>query len=391
MPIESAVASGKEIAWHGRILPNGRAGFSPEKVSKRPPVNAFDLSGVTDRERAENDDFIQQFGESEFLRIKKSVSDPGSSNVSKSPTQSRRAVRGSKGLTSHGRAVVYNCIDYLEWRFGARNLTFATVTLPSVTNEQADAITGEWSAIIKTFVKNLGRKLNVQSLPNWIVGAYENQPRRSSRCGTAFLHFHFIFVGRKRGKSWAVTHGQIRQAWRSAIISRLPCLSDLDFTATENAVGVKQSAASYISKYLSKGSGVVGDVANDAAIRNPSSWFSASLSLRRIVARCVRSGRYIGAFLRSLRRECWLYLRAVRLDSAGEDGVIVGWFGQLKPGWSQLLDIPMYIPVEESNPFVFQFPLPKRFHDGYFPIVLNVGYAHLFNLVSPRISKTAES
>ena len=76
-----------------------------------------------------------------------------------------------------------------------------------------------------------------------------------------------------------------------------------------------------------------------------------------------------------------MFKKAVKVcDSSGHE-FIVGWYGQLKPGWSLLLDIPMFIPVEESMSSVFQFPLPKAFNDGYTPIVLNIGYVHLAPLV----------
>lgn len=367
---------------NGRIHPNGRAGYSVERLSKHAPVNGSDLRSRLSEDEEFNSRQFRMRGLDTYSQIDRSVSDPGLSNVAISHRpEKQRSARGSKGLTSHGRKLVMNAIDYLQWRFGRRCLSFGTVTLPSMTDEQDLEVTQKWGEIIRRFNQSVGRKLHEKGLPRWIVGACENQPSRSSREKQSCLHFHFVFAARFPKSDWRVTHSEIREAWRSAVLSVVSSLSDSDFSACEHVVGIRKSVTAYIAKYLTKGSGIVGNVADLPNRRFPNSWYSCSLSLRSIVNRSTRTGEFIGAFLSRLHEESWLYLKRVEITAADGHKVTVGWSGQLKPGWSQLLDVPVYIPIEESDAKLLQFPFQKVFHDGYFPIVLNIGLAHHSSVV----------
>jgi hypothetical protein len=344
-----------------------------ERTTKNTPVSLCDLNHRPTEDEMFRVRLKNLYGTSVLESLPSPGAAPGLSNVTNSTREYKTpARRGSKGLTSHGRAIVFNAIDYLQWRFGRSSLSFGTVTIPSVTPEQNAAITKEWSRIIDLFTKYIRRKLHVQGLPDWIVGAHEIQTSRLSTHGLACLHFHFVIVARRSRGAWGITHKEVRELWRRAVVSRVPSLADVSFSACEHLVAIRKSVASYLSKYLTKGSGVVGDVDAPPDSKHPHSWHSCSLSLRRIVARSTRSGRHIGAFLSGLGEESWIYKKAVKIKGFEGEEFVVGWYGQLLPGWSRLLDVPVHVPVEEGNPLVFQFPLPKRFHDGYVPIVLSV-------------------
>lgn len=370
-------SSSKPQEINGRIRPNGRAGYSVERDRKYTPVNGSDLiPGLTEDEEF-NSKLFRLHGGAELRSILEANAALGLSNVPNSHRDGKRiAKRGSKGLTSHGRSQVFNGIEYLQWRFGRRQLSFGTVTLPAMTREQDEQVTQEWSQIVRIFVQNLRRKLNATSLPNGIVGASEMQSRRSERDGVAALHLHFVFVGRLPKSHWRITPKTIRSAWRGAVVSRVPSLADTSFCATEHIVAVKHSVSGYLAKYLTKGSGVVGNVDAASSPNHPNSWYTISRHLSKIIGRTTRSGRYIGAFLSNLEDQYWLYKRAVKIKDGNGQEFTIGWFGQLKPGWSQFIDVPVFIPIEESMSFVLLFPLPKVFHDGYYSIVLNVGLLH---------------
>lgn len=377
MPIArlSRVESTPDI--HGRIRPDGRAGFAQERTTATNPVEGFSSDPPGNEDESFRVRLARQHGTDVLRKCLEGEARPGSSNASNSRKNRKTlAKRGSKGLTSHGKALIMNACGYLSWRFHRRSLSFATVTLPAMNKEQWLASVEGWSAIVKNFVESLRRKLSGQNLPDWIVGAFETQQLRGAIEGRPVLHFHFIFVGRVLRGAWRVSRTEIRALWRRAVLSRIPSLSDSSFSATENVQGIKRSVAAYLSKYISKGDKSVADVAAIPSTGLIASWYTCSLPLRRVVSRSTRSGRFIGAFLSRLCEEDWLYKRAVKVQSGAGHPIIVGYFGQLKPGWSQLLDVPVFIPIEENDRKVFQFPFQKNFHDGFAPIALNVGLAH---------------
>lgn len=358
---------------NGRVYPNGRFGYAVEKESKTPPVNDRDLRSTLTEDEEFNARQFRMRGLESYSAIARGDSPPGLSNVPNShKSKTREKSRGSKGLTARGRRLIFNGLDYLTWRFGRRSLSFATVTIPSVSPEMVIEITKEWANICRTFIQRIGRKLNEQNLPSWIVGAYEVQVSRLNNTGNACLHFHFCFVGRVVRGPWRVAHDEVRSAWRSAIVSRIPTLSDCDWSACENVQPVRKNVAAYLAKYLSKGSGNLGDVATFQVARPPCSWYTCSLELRRIVDRNTRYGRAVGSILSGLSEEAFITRKAVKIKDSNDQEFIVGWYGVLRPGWSQHFHVPVHIPIEESNDKVNQFRFPKVLHDGYCSVALNV-------------------
>lgn len=367
------VSSSKPVNVVGKIYPDGTCGWSNEREVTHAPVNGSDLIDSPSVDEAFDRRFAKQFGVEELRAAKEKEPTLGLSNVINSPSDSKkRSPRGSTGLTSHGRKLIRNGAGYLEWRFGRRHLSFATVTLPGITAIENAQVTEEWGAIVKTFIKNIGRKLNDENLPTWITGCYEIQPQRAKESGIAVLHFHFVFVGRRPRSGWAITPREIRSAWRSAVISRVPSIANRDFAACEHVVRIQRSVAAYLSKYISKIKQCVGDVATLHGAGYPSSWYACSLQLRRIVCRSVRSGRHVGEFLSTLDERFFLYRQRIECTDSSGYRFTVGWYGVLRLGWSEHLDVPIHVPIEESNRNVSQFPLPKVYSDGYSYIAINV-------------------
>lgn len=364
--IPSLIASSKPRLFTGRIQPTGKAGYAPVRESKNPTVNSSDLtSSFTDDE--EFDIRQVRLHGADSLRKSKGVPEfLGLSNVPNShKTPEKRSPRGSKGLTAHGRDVIRNSCEYLDWRFGSKNLSFLTVTLPTVSEEENAAIVEKWGDITRTFFQAIGRLLHAKNLPNWIVGCYEIQPQRYEESGIAVLHIHCSFVGRKPYGSWAVTPRQARKCWRSAVVSSVPSLANRDFSASENLQRVRTRLGSYMAKYMSKGFVGLGDVAAVPRERHPSSWYTCTRVLSRICNRSVRSGRYVGEFLESLDREGWLFLKPIESTDSSGYRFIVGWAGQLKPGWSIALGINTHHPQEESDDLLSCYKFRNTYHDGF--------------------------
>lgn len=129
----------------------------------------------------------------------------GSSNRLNSHTTSepgkcdriKRARRGQKGLTPHGKMLVKNAASYLEKRHGKKNLSFLTVTIPSVSAEESKQISRCWSEIVRKFQQSITRHLSRQGLPPLVVGVTEVQEKRFERDGVLGLHLHLVFVGKR--------------------------------------------------------------------------------------------------------------------------------------------------------------------------------------------------
>lgn len=301
-----------------------------------------------------------------WLAVKDELAPLGLSSVPNSHSlPKQRNQRGLKGLTSHGKRIIRNGIDYLQWRFGKKHLTFGTVTVPDVTEEENEAITREWSQIVRIFNQNIRRKLDAKTLPNWIVSATEIQTERLRRSGIAALHLHFVYVGRHPKRGWGLTPKQVRGAWRSAVISRVPSLSDRDFSASENLQQVRQSASSYLSKYVSKGQRALGDVAVDGERPLPTSWYTCTIPLRRLVGLSVRSGRDIGALLSRLTEKAFLYRRRVEVSGADGSLFTVGFCGWLKPGWEVFVRPPYQPPPAEYLYLRSKYRFPTDSYSGY--------------------------
>lgn len=363
---ESQSSGSKPVLITGRIFPTGSCGWSQVRETDEQP--GADLSAIVEHSMRPRlvGGLTYSNPDPTLKSLHESAHSLGLSNVANSPSAKKpRAKRGLKGLTSHGRRMVMNAADYLTWRFGHKHCVFGTVTLPSVSKEEAIACTESWPQIVKTFVKNIGRKLHASNLPAWIVSATEIQTSRWKETGVFALHLHFAFVGRCPRRSWALTPVQVRNAWRSAIVSAQPNLSELDYSSCENLQAVRSSIGAYFAKYVSKGSGDLGHACNLEAVVLPPSWYSCTNMLRRLVLRSVRSGLQVGSSLSALPAEGFIWRRRIEIQRSDRSKMTVGWAGQLKVGWDRFF--PSAIAPPEDM-FLETFPPLKigvRYHDGF--------------------------
>lgn len=197
-------------------------------------------------------------------------------------SHSHRCRKGSKGLSSHGRRLLRFAAATVEKRAGSPTaLSFLTLTLPPMSNESWRAVLEGWGHIVRTFTQWLSRKLRSAGLPGHLVGCVELQTKRAEATGEPALHIHTVFQGRTRRSSWAVTPKQCRGAWKRAIEGQIS--ERLEFANSENLTQVRKSAAKYLSKYMSKGTGEwLSSVAPEFAELHPCSWSFTPDALKRL-------------------------------------------------------------------------------------------------------------
>lgn len=264
-------------------------------------------------------------GKEKFLE-----SDLGSSHVANSgmPTQQApRARRGTRGITSHGRKMIRCGAQYLQDRYGIKNLSFLTCTLP----ESALAVcTPEtWARVLDSFLQSLRYRLEKAGLSTELVGCTEVQGSRLLQSsGVPPLHLHLVYQGRQTGKSWAHRPAFYQGLWARACLSVWAC--SREFQSSCRVESLRSSAVSYLGKYLSKG-GEVLNLCKPELL--PSSWYTISTKLKAFVksASFKVSGQFahtIYEYLYSGNQMKWA--RSV-MSEFSEQGTcyLLAWIGQL--------------------------------------------------------------
>lgn len=218
-----------------------------------------------------------------------------------------RAPRGSKGITTYGRRMVENAVYLIERSCPRHKISFGTLTLPDLNQDEQERIVANWSEITRVFFQWLKRKLEGCGLPAEIVYVTEIQERRGDRYGFFAPHLHFVFQGRKADKhGWAVSHQELRAAWLRTL--RSYGVRPLHTKSVENLQVVRKSASAYLGKYLTKGRRVRrGLPEGSRGLPNLASWYGLTAGLRRrvkLLITVVTSGGACAAIASSLHRQC---------------------------------------------------------------------------------------
>jgi hypothetical protein len=137
-----------------------------------------------------------------------------------------------------------------------------------------------WGKIYKYFFKLLRNEISKQvSAPIHYVGVVENQSKRSAGGDTPYYHLHFVMPCHLPGTTrFLVSADTIRGLWKRAITNYVPSLADASFSASVDTQTLRKSASGYLSKYFSKGGGVVG-LCPDYLV---SSWYYSSRELKAL-------------------------------------------------------------------------------------------------------------
>lgn len=262
-----------------KLLPCGRIVFY---YSKPVPVVTTCNVGLTECSRdgdVPNSDGVPEL---EKTAVPLGLSDVAiSDNFSKS---SNRAKRGSLGISSHGRSLIRAGCIWLEERFGKKNLTFLTATLPDEAMRSCSPET--WAIVVNRFLKKIRYHLSRKSLCEEIVGCIEIQEARlNSSDGIPPLHLHLLFQGRQNYKHWELGKKFYQQLWKETC--QTVWKIEAGFEQSCRVESIKKSGSAYMSKYLSKGGNVISKC-NPSLL--PSSWHTLSSNLKAIIKNTIIKG-----------------------------------------------------------------------------------------------------
>lgn len=279
-----------------------------------------------------------------------------SDNVS---TGYKRARKGTKGITSHGRNQIRAGCHWLEERFGKRNLTFLTATLPDQAMLLCTPHT--WSEVVNRFLKSLRYHLTNVGLCPEIVGCTEIQSSRLLKTDrTPPLHLHLLFQGRQPYGHWGIDKREYQRLWQQACLSVWPV--SVDFGSSCRSESIYRSGVAYMSKYLSKG-GKVLEQCNPELL--PSAWYTISSHLKGIIKATISSCRnYLARTLYEQIRDSDILTWARDIYSVVHgDGsqYLLCWMGQIRDRsiyWKLKKQIDFCISVNtEAENKLFSFSL----------------------------------
>ncbi len=239
------------------------------------------------------------------------------------PTRERRG----QAFTAYGRRMVRSAAFWLERKWGRRNLSFLTVTVPSLPNRDTGKLGAEWGEVTRRYKQELERELKRQDITSEVLVVTEIQEKRYKETGLVVPHLHIVFRGRKSLRDkWAVSKERARELWENVLSAVLGFR--VSAPASTRIEVVRKSVENYLSKYMSKGGKVVQDVI-DSGQRHflPTSWWGMTDSLRkRVKAACIQMSEDAADALYSQREELqkagivkWFYVCTVELaQSHGE-------------------------------------------------------------------------
>jgi hypothetical protein len=179
--------------------------------------------------------------------------------------------------------MVRSAAHILEEQHGKRNLSFGTITIPSLDESEMEIVRENWNLLVKRFVEEIGRELLRHNLSSQVLHVTEIQEERYQRLGAIAPHLHLLFQGRKSGsKKWAISIKKFRQIWERMLGNVLH--RKMSLPAGSRIEVVKKSAKRYLGKYMSKGGKILKDIVN-AGLENalPASWWGMTNTLRRQV------------------------------------------------------------------------------------------------------------
>ena len=321
--IESPCLQGYEAS--GKVWPNGE--FS---CGSKPVYEWVELTGAE----------LQAQLQKESERI--GLLNGSKSHIWEGDMFIREPRRGEKGITSHGRKMVKSAALKLEQKYGYRNLSFATVTLPELTDDDATRVTANWSQITRVFFQKLGRRVKAKKGTWNYVAVTEIQPKRFNESAFLGLHVHFVFVG-KCYSAWYLSPSDVRECWSSTV--QRYCGTGYNWRSCENVVSCKPGVGDYLGKYISKGTTELERAIKENPLAfMPSSWYSLSSGLRKWVLSSVLESSQVVALLFALLvglNSSGMFIDQKEIYRETRDGpAFVGFYGRLtSSGFDKLRNI----------------------------------------------------
>lgn len=226
-------------------------------------------------------------------------------------------------------------------------MTFLTCTVPGKPETTA-AIASEWSNIVRVYYQALRRELLAHGLSEVVVGVSEIQKKRFLRTGGMPLHLHIVFQGAHRDYVWEIRPERFREMWVSAVSCRVPEVAEESFASAVDVGHVRDNAAGYLGKYISKGLGDCRELVEEnpqLAELLPSTWWNMTVAARTMVKHHVVEGCDVGLALEILihrRHEEDVPLKFARaVEVKGADGAILArfWVGEVSAHWRRFVGL----------------------------------------------------
>lgn len=180
-------------------------------------------------------------------------SSPGAAGQGSERSSDKPSRKRLEGMTKNMARNIRNAAYLLEQRYGKDNISFLTLTLPSLSADDLGKCCERWDYLVDQFLKWLRKRSQKHHIELEYVYCTEIQTKRLQQRKEYAPHLHLLFRGKYAKKyPWIVTPKQCREAWASCISN---VLGHAEFikSALENLQRVRKSAARYLSKYLSKG------------------------------------------------------------------------------------------------------------------------------------------
>lgn len=210
-----------------------------------------------------------------------------STSASQLPKEKKRY--GLKGITQKGRITVENCCILMQQKYGLGRLGFGTCTMPEFPEEITRVINANWSEVTRRFYQKLKRSLEKLGAPSDYVGSSEVQPARWKNSGKVGLHIHFVYLAMPRKKAkFYIDADMFRYMWRTSVQEVLKkfglshACNQKMFQGSFHGEVVRDCAASYLGKYISKGMQITKEVIDAGkAEQLPNQWWTASVGIKK--------------------------------------------------------------------------------------------------------------
>lgn len=232
--------------------------------------------------------------------------------------------------------MVQSGVTLLARKHGQNKLTFATLTVPSLSRSERVALAENWGEVMRQLNQWVCRRLVRQGLGPELVSVSEIQPKRLRRVGEGYLHVHAVWPNRLRHPSdYSVDCGELRAFWES-LIARIVNNHSLPTMQIRLEV-VESNVAGYLAKYMSKGGEGLKEYRDDVGDEGvPGQWWNMSKACRDMTKAALIVGPITGELLqtfvnyfRSGVEECFPG-KVTALEKLWEGrSVVLGWYGYL--------------------------------------------------------------
>lgn len=192
------------------------------------------------------------------------------------PRTRKKCIRMTRSMARNIRNGCY----LMEQRHGQHNLSFLTLTVPSLSEEGMTAVRANWGKMTNELFKYLRENFKKRTGENIeYVYCTEIQTSRLQSTGIVAPHLHAVLRGRRsRQRSWVFSYLEIRQVWGDIISAYVN--ESFDTRSLENIQQVQKSAGSYLAKYMGKG------VDSEDYPEMRTHWGGMSRNLCRLIRSC---------------------------------------------------------------------------------------------------------